>query len=262
MSPASLPSSNRTTSATSLPPTSPAWPRAPFPTVRQSRRSPPNRRPKEGETRAAAKACRDPAASRESTTAQAIGTADQHRRRRRHRHARRQVLAAEAGFLRPADCSSRPPTTATLSPMRSRCWPAATIWSVCAAAAPRHGRSRSSSGSSATHRSATAPRSAPCRQSSRRRRPSWTTSPAKIRRTHRRPSLRSRQRRSRSFAPTWCKPAASCATCRRRLRSDIGRLKAGLEFLDIALIPIIVAALAIILGALRLKRRSRRAAEA
>ncbi len=46
------------------------------------------------------------------------------------------------------------------------------------------------------------------------------------------------------------------------LRSDIRRLKAGLEFLDIALIPIIVAALAIILGALRLKRRRRRTAEA
>ena len=46
------------------------------------------------------------------------------------------------------------------------------------------------------------------------------------------------------------------------LRSDIGRLKAALEFLDIALIPIIVAAVAVILGVLRLKRRSRRAAEA
>ncbi len=46
------------------------------------------------------------------------------------------------------------------------------------------------------------------------------------------------------------------------LRSDIGRLKAGLEFLNIALIPIIVAALAVILGWLRLKRRSRRMAEA
>ncbi len=46
------------------------------------------------------------------------------------------------------------------------------------------------------------------------------------------------------------------------LRGDIRRLKAGLEFLDIALIPIIVAALAIILGALRLKRRHRRTAEA
>jgi gliding motility-associatede transport system auxiliary component len=46
------------------------------------------------------------------------------------------------------------------------------------------------------------------------------------------------------------------------LRGDIGRLKAGLEFLDIALIPILVAAVAVILGVLRLKRRSRRAAEA
>jgi ABC-type uncharacterized transport system involved in gliding motility auxiliary subunit len=46
------------------------------------------------------------------------------------------------------------------------------------------------------------------------------------------------------------------------LRGDIGRLKAGLEFLDIALIPIIVAAVAVILGVMRLKRRSRRAAEA
>jgi ABC-type uncharacterized transport system involved in gliding motility auxiliary subunit len=46
------------------------------------------------------------------------------------------------------------------------------------------------------------------------------------------------------------------------LRRDIGRLKGVLEFLDIALIPIIVAAVAIILGVVRLKRRSRRAAEA
>ena len=46
------------------------------------------------------------------------------------------------------------------------------------------------------------------------------------------------------------------------LRSDIGRLKTGLEFLDIALIPIIVAAAAIVLGALRLRRRSRRITEA
>jgi ABC-type uncharacterized transport system involved in gliding motility auxiliary subunit len=46
------------------------------------------------------------------------------------------------------------------------------------------------------------------------------------------------------------------------LRSDIRRLKGGLEFLDIALIPIIVAVLAIVLGAVRLRRRRRRTAEA
>ena len=46
------------------------------------------------------------------------------------------------------------------------------------------------------------------------------------------------------------------------LRGDIGRLKAGLEFFDIALIPILVAGVAVFLGILRLKRRSRRAAEA
>ena len=46
------------------------------------------------------------------------------------------------------------------------------------------------------------------------------------------------------------------------LRRNIGRLKAGLEFLDIALIPIIVAVAAVFLGAMRQKRRSRRAAEA
>ena len=46
------------------------------------------------------------------------------------------------------------------------------------------------------------------------------------------------------------------------LRSDIGRLKGMLEFLDIALIPVIVAAVAVILGIVRLKRRGRRAAEA
>jgi ABC-type uncharacterized transport system involved in gliding motility auxiliary subunit len=46
------------------------------------------------------------------------------------------------------------------------------------------------------------------------------------------------------------------------LRREIRQLKTGLEFLDIALIPIIVAAAAILLGAMRLRRRSRRAAEA
>jgi ABC-type uncharacterized transport system involved in gliding motility auxiliary subunit len=46
------------------------------------------------------------------------------------------------------------------------------------------------------------------------------------------------------------------------LRSNIAELKAGLEFVDIALIPIIVAAVAIVLGIVRLKRRSRRTAEA
>ena len=46
------------------------------------------------------------------------------------------------------------------------------------------------------------------------------------------------------------------------LRSDISRLKTGLEFFDIALIPIIVAAAAVMIGALRLRRRRRRTAEA
>jgi ABC-type uncharacterized transport system involved in gliding motility auxiliary subunit len=46
------------------------------------------------------------------------------------------------------------------------------------------------------------------------------------------------------------------------LRSDIGRLKIGLEFFNIALIPIIVAVAAIVLGVLRLRRRSQRIAEA
>ena len=46
------------------------------------------------------------------------------------------------------------------------------------------------------------------------------------------------------------------------LRSNIGRLKAGLEFADIALIPIIVAVVAIVLGVLRVRRRHRRTTEA
>ncbi len=45
------------------------------------------------------------------------------------------------------------------------------------------------------------------------------------------------------------------------LRNDIGRLKAGLEFVNIALIPIILAVAAVLLGAMRLRRRHRRAAE-
>jgi ABC-type uncharacterized transport system involved in gliding motility auxiliary subunit len=46
------------------------------------------------------------------------------------------------------------------------------------------------------------------------------------------------------------------------LRSDIGRLKTGLEFFNIALIPLIVAGAAIVLGVVRLRRRSRRVTEA
>ena len=46
------------------------------------------------------------------------------------------------------------------------------------------------------------------------------------------------------------------------LLSDIQRLKGGLEFLDIALIPIVVAVLAIIVGVVRRKRRHRRTLEA
>ncbi len=42
------------------------------------------------------------------------------------------------------------------------------------------------------------------------------------------------------------------------LRQDIGRLKTILEFADIVLVPFIVAAAALVLGALRLKRRRRR----
>ena len=42
------------------------------------------------------------------------------------------------------------------------------------------------------------------------------------------------------------------------LRRDIERLKTVLEFCDIALIPIVVAAAALVLGALRLKRRRQR----
>jgi ABC-type uncharacterized transport system involved in gliding motility auxiliary subunit len=45
------------------------------------------------------------------------------------------------------------------------------------------------------------------------------------------------------------------------LRSDIARLKIGLEFLDIALIPLVVAVVAIALGVLRLRRRHRRTVE-
>jgi ABC-type uncharacterized transport system involved in gliding motility auxiliary subunit len=46
------------------------------------------------------------------------------------------------------------------------------------------------------------------------------------------------------------------------LRSDIQRLKGDLEFLDIALIPIVVAVVAVIVGVVRRKRRQRRTAEA
>jgi ABC-type uncharacterized transport system involved in gliding motility auxiliary subunit len=46
------------------------------------------------------------------------------------------------------------------------------------------------------------------------------------------------------------------------LRSDIARLKTGIEFLDVALIPLVVAVVAVVLGVLRLRRRHRRIGEA
>jgi gliding motility-associatede transport system auxiliary component len=48
----------------------------------------------------------------------------------------------------------------------------------------------------------------------------------------------------------------------RALRANIARLKGLLEFLDIALVPLIVAAVAVVLGIVRVKRRRRRASEA
>jgi len=45
------------------------------------------------------------------------------------------------------------------------------------------------------------------------------------------------------------------------LRQDIEWLKAILEFCDIALVPILVAIAAVVLGALRLRRRQRRQAQ-
>ena len=57
-------------------------------------------------------------------------------------------------------------------------------------------------------------------------------------------------------------PVSMPAVPAPELRSDISRLKTGLEFFNIALIPIIVAAAAIVLGALRLRRRRRRTADA
>ncbi len=43
----------------------------------------------------------------------------------------------------------------------------------------------------------------------------------------------------------------------RALRRDIDRLKAEIEFLDIALIPIVVGIAAIVLGVVRINRRKR-----
>jgi hypothetical protein len=45
------------------------------------------------------------------------------------------------------------------------------------------------------------------------------------------------------------------------LRGSIERLRARLEFLDIALIPILVALAALVIGALRLRRRRRHASQ-
>ena len=204
------------------PRTSPARPRRAFPDGPPKPPEPPSPRPRNGRGQPPTAAG---ASGRRSRLAEAIGQADQRRRRRRHRHARRPVLGAEAGFLRPARRSSRPPTTAISSPTRSRCWPAATISSACAAAAPRRGRSRSSSGSSATPTGATAPRSDACRPSSRTPRPSsqpHRQGPGKRAGDACRPS---RPRRSSNFRADMVQTRRQLRDVQPALRQDIGRLQ-------------------------------------
>ena len=77
------------------------------------------------------------------------------------------------------------------------------------------------------------------------------------RRTGRRQARRWRPSRpapSTGSAPRRRRPAASCAACRRHCGRTSSGLKIILEFVDIALVPIIVAAAALVLGALRLRR--------
>ena len=146
--------------------------------------------------------------------------------------------------------------------MRSRCSPAATIWSGCAAAAPRRARSRSSSGSSARRRRATAPKSARLQAKLKDTQAKLASLTGKDQ-PNAPASLSAEQTKAiEDFRADMVQTRRQLRDVQAALRSDIGRLKTGLEFFDIALIPIIVAAAAVILGVLRLRRRSRRAAEA
>jgi len=60
-----------------------------------------------------------------------------------------------------------------------------------------------------------------------------------------------------SFRAEMLRTRAQLREVQRALRQDIDRLKTRLEFFDIAFVPILVGIVALVLGALRLRRRSR-----
>ena len=60
-----------------------------------------------------------------------------------------------------------------------------------------------------------------------------------------------------SFRGEMLRTRAQLREVQRALRQDIDRLKTRLEFFDIALVPILVGIAALVLGAIRLRRRSR-----
>ena len=77
----------------------------------------------------------------------------------------------------------------------------------------------------------------------------------------RRPSSRAEQTKAVDrFRADMVSDAPAIARVQAALRQDIERLKFMLEFVNIALIPILVAAAALVLGALRLRRWRRRPA--
>jgi len=60
-----------------------------------------------------------------------------------------------------------------------------------------------------------------------------------------------------SFRAEMLRTRAQLREVQRALRQDIDRLKTRLEFFDIAFVPILVGIVALVLGAIRLRRRSR-----
>src|SRR5262249_60763635 len=78
----------------------------------------------------------------------------------------------------------------------------------------------------------------------------------------RRTSLSAKQTKAiEEFRGDMVQPRRQLRDVQAALLSDIERLKNWLKFFNIALIPIVVALTAVVLGLLRLRRRHRRTAE-
>src|SRR5216684_2063735 len=247
MSPASSPSSNRTTSATSLQRASPAWPRARSPTVRRKLRSPPN--PAEDPAVPAVEAVRQSAQPINIVVVADTDILDDRFWLQKQEFFGQRVLVPTANngdFIANAiEVLAGGDDLVGLRTRGTSARPFEVVNQIQSEAQARY---------SAEERALQAKLKETQAKLENLTGKDQSNAPATL--------SAGQSKTIEEFRADIVQTRRQLRDVQAALRSDIRRLKAGLEFLDIALIPIIVAALAIILGALRLKRRHRRMVEA